>query len=145
VSEVRRFLAERASSAVAAGVAEVWVDPGIGFGKTTAHNLALLGRLGDLVGDGHPVLVGTSRKRSLGELAARSDAGMLPHPGPPGGGAYFSGVDPTDVDDRLEGSLATAAWAMIHGARMVRAHDVRATVEVAAVLGGHRPEDLAAR
>src|SRR4051794_25964586 len=60
--EVRAFLAEGAATAAAAGVDEVWVDPGIGFGKTAAHNLELLARLGELVDDGRPVLVGTSRK-----------------------------------------------------------------------------------
>lgn len=111
VAEVRDHLVARAEAALAAGVPEVWIDPGIGFGKTTAHNLALLAHLGELVATGHPVLVGTSRKRFLGELAARAD-----------------GLDePTPVDDRLEGSVATATWAMASGARMVRVHDVAAT------------------
>ncbi|MGQ4726001.1 dihydropteroate synthase, partial [Streptomyces tunisiensis] len=74
VAEVRSFLAERAERAVLAGVPEVWVDPGIGFGKTIEHNLDLLAHLDDLVRDGHPVLVGTSRKRITAELLARSDA-----------------------------------------------------------------------
>lgn len=134
VDEVRSFLHERAAEAESAGVAEVWVDPGIGFGKTTAHNVALLAHLDRLVADGRPVLVGTSRKRSLGVLAARSDAGLPPHPGPPGGGADFDRVDPTAISDRVEGSLATAVWAMIQGARIVRAHDVRATASAAVAI-----------
>src|SRR5690606_14192071 len=73
VADVRRFLTDRATTAVEAGVEEVWVDPGIGFGKTTEHNLQLLARLDVFVGDGFPVLIGTSRKRFLGELLARSD------------------------------------------------------------------------
>ena len=117
----------------------MWVDPGIGFGKTTAHNLALLANLDLLVADGHPVLVGTSRKRSLGVLLARSDQGMSPHPGPPGGQAYFDGPEPVEVADRLDGSLVTATWAMINGARMIRAHDVAATVRAAVIAVGRLP------
>jgi dihydropteroate synthase len=109
VADVGAVLVERAGQARRAGVEEVWVDPGIGFGKTAAHNLALLRHLGALAVAGFPVLVGTSRKSFLGRLAGPAGA-----PAPP--------------DDRLEGSLATAAWAMTHGAAMVRAHDVAATV-----------------
>ena len=112
VGEVRSFLVERAEAALAAGVAEVWIDPGIGFGKTLEHNLALLARIGDLVATGHPVVVGTSRKRFLGVL---------------------TGAD--DPADRIEGSLASAVWAMQAGAAMVRVHDVRASVEAARIVG----------
>jgi dihydropteroate synthase len=143
VDDVRSFLVERATVARAAGVEEVWVDPGIGFGKTTTHNLALLGRLDVLVAEGFPVVVGTSRKRSLGVLAARSDRGMPAHPGPLGGGPEPDEPEPVPVGDRLAGSLATASWAMILGARMVRVHDVGATVRAAAtmqaVAGGPGP------
>jgi len=86
-------------------VPEVWIDPGIGFGKTTDHNLSLLKHLDVLVATGHPVLVGTSRKGFLGRLT---------------GGA--------PVGDRLEASLATAVWALHAGAGMVRVHDVKETV-----------------
>jgi dihydropteroate synthase len=112
VAEVREFLVERARAARDAGVGEVWVDPGIGFGKNVDHNLALLAHLDALVGTGFPVLVGASRKRFLGVL---------------------TGVD--DPVDRLEGSLAAATWAMSAGAAMVRVHDVRATVEAARIVG----------
>jgi dihydropteroate synthase len=112
VAEVRAFLVERASAARSAGVSEVWIDPGIGFGKNVEHNLALLAHLDGLVATGFPVLVGASRKRFLGVL---------------------TGVD--DPADRLEGSLAAATWAMSAGAAMVRAHDVRATVEAARIVG----------
>jgi dihydropteroate synthase len=112
VAEVRAFLVERASAARSAGVSEVWIDPGIGFGKNVEHNLALLAHLDELVATGFPVLVGASRKRFLGVL---------------------TGVD--DPADRLEGSLAAATWAMSAGAAMVRAHDVRATVEAARIVG----------
>jgi len=123
VGEVRSFLADRVRMGRAAGIDEIWVDPGIGFGKTVGHNLALLRHLDQIVDLGHPVLVGISRKGFLGRLLGASDAGL-----PPGE------VTPTDVDDRLEGSLATATWAMLQGARMVRAHDVLATVQAARVV-----------
>jgi dihydropteroate synthase len=112
VGEVRAFLVERAERALAAGVPEVWVDPGIGFGKTIDHNLELLHRLDELVAAGHPVLVGTSRKGFLGKLT---------------GGA--------PADDRLEASLATAVVAAANGARMVRAHDVLPTVHAMRIVG----------
>jgi dihydropteroate synthase len=113
VAEVRSYLVARASAAVEAGVEEVWVDPGIGFGKTLEHNVALLAQLDSLVAAGFPVVVGTSRKGFLGAL-----------------------LDGAPADDRLEGSVATATWAMWQGARMVRAHDVRATVQAAQVVAG---------
>jgi dihydropteroate synthase len=112
VGEVRAFLVERAERALEAGVPEVWVDPGIGFGKTVEHNLTLLRRLDELVDAGHPVLVGTSRKGFLGKLT---------------GGAA--------VDDRLEASLATAVVAAAKGARMIRAHDVLPTVHAMRIVG----------
>lgn len=106
VAEVTAFLAERARAATEAGVSEVYVDPGIGFGKTTEHNLALLRALRIVVDLGYPVVIGTSRKRFLGELV---------------GGA--------GVDDRLEGSLATAVHAVLAGAAVVRVHDVAETAQ----------------
>lgn len=128
VRDVREVLVERAHAALAAGVPEVWIDPGIGFGKTYAHNLALLARLDELVATGLPVLVGTSRKGFLGAILGRSDGSDQPAP----------------VDDRLEGSLATATWAMACGARMVRVHDVRATAHAARVIGGQITKKAAA-
>jgi dihydropteroate synthase len=122
VADVREFLVGRADAARDAGVEEVWLDPGIGFGKTSSHNWSLLRHLDALVATGYPVVVGTSRKRFLGVVTARSD-------GQPDG-------DLTGVDDRLEGSVATAVWAMVQGARMVRVHDVRATVHAATVVAG---------
>ena len=136
VADVRTFLVERAAAAHRAGVEEVWVDPGIGFGKTTAHNVALLARLDELVAEGFPVVVGTSRKRFLGVLLARSDAGLAAHPGPTGGSADLVGPEPVEVGDRLVGSLATECWAMILGARMVRVHDVGVTVRATPVASG---------
>jgi dihydropteroate synthase len=123
VAEVQAFLLDRAALALAAGVGEVWIDPGIGFGKTAAHNLSLLRHLGALVeaADGAGcagLMVGTSRKRFLGVLAA----------GPGADG-------PAPVADRAEGSLATEAAALVAGAGMVRVHDVAATVQMTRLYG----------
>jgi len=128
VAEVTAFLVERAEAALAGGVDEVWIDPGIGFGKSLQHNLALLGSLDRIVELGWPVLIGTSRKSSLGVLTARSDARV---------GIGDGSTTPTD--DRFEASLATATWAMWSGVAMVRAHDVRAHRHAAAVVAGSIP------
>jgi dihydropteroate synthase len=117
VGEVCRDLAAAAGRAQRAGVGEIWLDPGIGFGKTTKHNLELLAHLDSVVALGYPVCVGASRKRFLGELLAASD-----------------GVEHVDSDDRREGSLAATTTAIIGGARMVRVHDVRMTVHAARVV-----------
>jgi dihydropteroate synthase len=123
VSEVFGFVLDRARAARAAGVREVWVDPGIGFGKTVAHNLSLLHHLPELVAGAADagcagVLVGTSRKRFLGVLAAL-----------PGNDQALG------VDERVEGSLATAALAMVAGAAVLRVHDVAVTVQAARLYG----------
>ena len=117
VGEVRAHLVTRAEAALAAGVPEVWIDPGIGFGKTVAHNLSLLRHLDLLVETGHPVLIGTSRKRFIGDLT---------------GGA--------PEDDRIEGTLATCVWAAAAGAKMVRVHDVAPAVEAMRIV--HQEVDL---
>jgi dihydropteroate synthase len=122
VTEVHEFVLERAQVAMAAGVAEVWVDPGIGFGKTLEHNLSLLHHLPELVSAASAigcagVAVGTSRKRFLGVLAA---------PGQD---------EPAGLEERAEGSLATAVAAMTAGATLVRVHDVAATVQAARLYG----------
>jgi len=111
VGEVRAFLLERAEAAVKAGVARenIWLDPGIGFGKTTEHNLALLANLGALVELGFPVLLGASRKR------------------------FIASLDPKAGDDRLAGSLAVALDGARSGVSAVRVHDVRETVQAMAV------------
>ncbi|MCX7620916.1 MAG: dihydropteroate synthase [Acidimicrobiales bacterium] len=119
VAEVVEFLEQRARVGVAAGVDEIWLDPGIGFGKTVAHNLLLLRHVDRLADLGFPLVVGTSRKAFLGLLLQQAD--RADRPVPPG--------------DRLEGSLATAVWAYLSGASMVRVHDVRATVQAVAVVG----------
>jgi len=111
VAEVTEFLATRAAEATEGGVREVWIDPGIGFGKTVRHNLELLAGIRSLVALGPPVLVGTSRKGFLGTL-----------------------LDADSPEDRLEGSLATAVWALSQGVGMVRVHDVRPTAEAARLI-----------
>jgi dihydropteroate synthase len=123
--EVAAMLVDRAGRATAAGVAEVWIDPGIGFGKTVDHNLRLLGSLGQLVATGYPVMVGTSRKSFLGTLAPTADG------------------SPAPVGQRLAASLATATWAMQQGVQMVRVHDVAATVQAAVLVG--RPQERSSR
>jgi dihydropteroate synthase len=122
VTEVYEFVLERARVAMAAGVAEVWVDPGIGFGKTLEHNLSLLHHLPELVAAASAigcagVAVGTSRKRFLGVLAAPGQE------------------EPAGLEERAEGSLATAVVAMTAGATLVRVHDVAATVQAARLYG----------
>jgi dihydropteroate synthase len=124
VTEVRDFLAERIAAAVAGGVAEgqVAVDPGFGFGKTVAHNLELLRRLGELRVLGRPILAGTSRKSTIGKVlgAAPRTAWQGPSAG-------------TDVppSERLWGTAATCAIAIANGAAIIRVHDVAAMVQVA--------------
>lgn len=112
LAEVIGFLVERARVASADGVAEVWIDPGIGFGKTPEHNWTLLAALDRLVATGWPVAVGTSRKAFLGAVLGRADGSPAPTP----------------VYDRLEGSVATATHAGAAGVGLVRVHDVAATV-----------------
>jgi dihydropteroate synthase len=111
VAEVAAFLDARAQAAMAAGVARerIWLDPGVGFGKTGAHNLTLLGHLQPIVALGFPVVLGVSRKR------------------------FISGIDPSAADERLGGSLAAALAGARAGVAVVRAHDVRETRQALAV------------
>ncbi|MFL5832470.1 MAG: dihydropteroate synthase [Solirubrobacterales bacterium] len=117
VAEVRAFLAERLAAAVAAGIAEerVWLDPGIGFGKTAAHNMELLRRLGELRGLGRPLVIGTSRKSFIGKL------------------------DGSAAGERLGGTIASSVLAAAEGAEVLRVHDVaemrQALTVAAAILG----------
>ena len=124
VGEVRQFLERCVTNARAAGVTEVYIDPGIGFGKSVRHNLQLLAALPELVATGVPVLVGTSRKSFIGHLGAG---------GSPDG--RVGEVPPLGAHDRLDGSLASAVWAMACGAAVVRVHDVAATVQAAQLFG----------
>src|SRR3954452_1854727 len=104
VSDVKAFLAERMAFAVREGVPEdrIQLDPGIGFGKTLAHNLELLARLDELTDLGRPLVIGTSRKSFLGKLTGR------------------------DVTERVHGTVATCVIALERGARVFRVHDVAA-------------------
>ena len=110
VSEVKSHLEERLAFAIAEGIREdhVWLDPGIGFGKTVDHNLELLNRLDELVAIGRPLVVGTSRKSLLGRLTGRR------------------------AESRLPGTIATNVLALAGGARVFRVHDV---AEVSDALG----------
>ena len=119
VEDVARSLRQSAERAEALGVRDVVVDPGFGFGKTVQQNLRLVDRLDRLAVGGRPVLVGVSRKSTVGAVL-----GTARRPAP--------------VDERLYGSLGLAALAVVRGASIVRAHDVRATVEVLAVLRAAR-------
>ncbi len=125
VAEVKGFLIERAEAGRALGVAEVWIDPGIGFGKTTAHNLTLLAHTDELVATGFPVVIGTSRKSSLGRLTAQADGATVADTEP---GSEASRTLAAPIGERLEASIATAVYAWRHGAAVVRVHDVAETV-----------------
>jgi dihydropteroate synthase len=116
---VRAFLAERIEIAVAARVAEerIWVDPGIGFGKTVEHNLTLLRRLAELRELGRPIVIGTSRKSFLGAITGR------------------------EVDQRLGGGVASNVLALAAGAEVFRVHEVlaaRRALDVAETILGRR-------
>ena len=112
VGEVRAFLKARVAACERAGIprSRLLVDPGFGFGKSLEHNLALLRGLGELAADGLPVLAGLSRKRMISALTGRGEG------------------------DRLAGSLAAAVIAAMNGARIIRAHDVRETVDALRVV-----------
>jgi dihydropteroate synthase len=107
VEEIKSFLAGRIEAAVAAGIEEerIWLDPGIGFGKTVEHNLELLRRLAELRGLGRPLVIGTSRKSFIGK------------------------IDGSEVDGRLGGSIASSVLAAAEGADVLRVHDVAETAQ----------------
>jgi dihydropteroate synthase len=130
VDDVRAFLEERLEYAVRAGIREerIVLDPGIGFGKTVAHNLELLRRLDELVALGRPVLVGTSRKSFIGRIMA-ADTPASAEGGEPGrqpAQINPAQVDPAPVEpaQRLPGTIATNVLAYERGARWFRVHDV---------------------
>ena len=108
LSEIALFLRQQAARALDAGVSEdaIIVDPGIGFGKTVEHNLEILRRLDELKSLGFPILIGTSRKSVIGKV-----------------------LD-VPVEQRLFGTLATVAWSVQQGAKIVRVHDVREAAHV---------------
>ena len=103
VDDIRAFLADRIEFATSHGIDEkrIWVDPGIGFGKTVEHNLELVRRLGELRNLGRPLVVGTSRKSFIGKITGR------------------------EVESRLGGTIASNVLAMANGADLLRVHDVR--------------------
>jgi dihydropteroate synthase len=110
VHQVTEFLGEQARLCRADGIKEVWVDPGIGFGKNLEHNLELLRGIPALASLGYPVVVGVSRKSFIGRLTSRKEPSL-----------------------RLPGSLAAGLFAVLGGARVLRVHDVAETVEAIAV------------
>ena len=111
VAEVRAFLSQRARACIDAGLSadRIVLDPGFGFGKSVAHNLDLLRHLDEIATLGYPVLAGLSRKSTIGTITGR------------------------EVGDRLAGSIAAALAAALRGARILRVHDVRETVDALAV------------
>lgn len=117
VRDVREYLHHAASLAEQAGIASdrIWIDPGIGFGKTALDNLELLRRLDELVSLGYAVLVGVSRKSFIGRILG-------------------SGDKPRGVDERVFGSLAAQSFAQLMGAHILRVHDVGAARDSVAVL-----------
>ena len=120
VEDIADFLADAVHRGRAAGVERIWVDPGIGFGKTAQHNLDLLANI-DRFAEIAPVLVGASRKSVIGKIHAQSDA--------------IAGENPmTSPDDRLEGSVAIAVWSAYLGVDMIRVHEVKATVHALSLL-----------
>lgn len=115
VAEVTGFLLDRSALAISNGIGRdrIWLDPGIGFGKTVIHNLELLHSLPRLVASGHPILVGVSRKSFIGAISG------------------------ADVDCRIPGTLAAQVLAQVAGVRVIRAHDVgeaRQSIDVAAAI-----------
>ncbi len=121
VSDVKAFLEDRLAAAVAAGVAEerVQLDPGIGFGKTLAHNLELLRRLDEIVAIGRPVVLGTSRKAFIGRITGR------------------------DAAERVHGTVATCVLGLERGAHVFRVHDVAAVADGLAVAAATLARDAA--
>jgi dihydropteroate synthase len=120
VADIQAALELYAKRGEVAGVGKMWLDPGIGFGKTTNHNLNLLRDLKKLTNVGPDLVIGVSRKRLIGQIHALSD-----HTDPHG---------VVGVADRLEGSVLAAVWSWRAGAHIVRAHDVRATAAAARIL-----------
>ena len=143
VDEVRAFLEERMAFAVGEGIEErrILLDPGIGFGKTVAHNLELLRRLEELVALGRPVVIGTSRKSFLGvvvsrEVAsphARGEEGLVVTSPMPGTHLAAHATKRLHVGDRLAGTIATNVMALERGASVFRVHDVAPVAAALAV------------
>ena len=101
VDDIKHFFQDKIAAAKEAGVEEIILDPGIGFGKTVEHNLLLLKRLEEFSSLGYPLLIGTSRKSFIGKVTG------------------------AEVDDRLPGSIASNVIGILHGASIIRVHDVK--------------------
>jgi len=129
VAEILAHLIAAAEGAEAMGVTEVFIDPGIGFGKNDRHNRLLIAALDRFVETRWPVVLGVSRKGFIGRAHARSDAGLTLET------AKVDELDMVDAADRLEGSLAIAVWGMQAGAALIRVHDVLPTVQATQVVG----------
>lgn len=114
--EVRNYLLARAQAAQQAGIphSRIWLDPGIGFGKTFNHNIMLMKELPEFVATGYPILLGASRKRWIAEVMAGQSA--------------------VEANDRLGGSIAASLWAAQCGVAVVRVHDVAPHVQALAAL-----------
>jgi dihydropteroate synthase len=112
IKDISDFLARAASRAIARGVSRdrIIIDPGIGFGKTVEHNFSLIKHIPEFAGLGYPVLIGASRKSFIGKTLG------------------------VDVDERLEGSLAAAVYAVFKGASIIRVHDVLQTVRAMTII-----------
>lgn len=131
VAEVTAYLVDRASEARRAGVEEIWIDPGIGFAKTAAHNFSLLMHLEEIVATGWPVLIGTSRKSFL--AGPSRTVGAAAGSGASIGSGVVGGGSGTSMPERMEATVATSTWAILKGVAMVRVHDVAPTVMAASL------------
>ncbi len=118
VGEVKAYLARQAELAAGAGIQQVIIDPGIGFGKTAAHNLEILRNLPQLQDLGHPICLGVSRKAFIGRITGASDP-----------------------LDRLEGTIAANVLGVLGGADILRVHDVRAAVRTVGMVTAYRDVD----
>jgi dihydropteroate synthase len=109
VQEVRDYLVH-AANLVRLPVEQIWIDPGIGFGKTVSQNLALIGSLDQFVSTGFPVLLGVSRKSFIGKLLGGEES-------------------PLPIEERVTGAIAAQIWAQMQGVRVIRTHEVSASVQ----------------
>ena len=129
VAEALESLEAQADRASAAGLSEIYLDPGIGCGRATAEDLDLLGGLERLAALGRPLVVGTGDGGLIDELHAAADTRRVPVPD----------AAAERNADRLEGALVVAVWAMLAGAAVLRTHHVAATVQAARTVGARRP------
>ena len=129
VAEALESLEAQAGRASAAGLSEIYLDPGIGCGRATAEDLDLLGGLERLAALGRPLVVGTGDGGLIDELHAAADTRRVPVPD----------AAAERNADRLEGALVVAVWAMLAGAAVLRTHHVAATVQAARTVGVRRP------